>query len=108
MTQDEINKRIALEHELIDFLFKAARAAGFIPKYVWDGGAYVRSDEDQVLKDAIFSVDDSTVAFEHPTLGTHNAFIVLGNDGWDAIADCSEGPGWDEVIKAVEARFAPE
>ena len=108
MTQLEIDKRIALEHELAEFLFKTARAGGFIPQKVWDGGEFVRSDDDdKVLIDAIFSVDESTAYFKHATLGVYCAVIVLGNDGWDAIADCSTGPGWDEVIKAVEDMFEP-
>jgi hypothetical protein len=53
-------------------------------------------------------VDQSTIYFKHPAKGVYCAVIVLGNDGWDAISDCSVGPGWDEVIKAVEDRFDPE
>lgn len=103
-----INERIELEKELIAFLFKTARAAGFIPQKVWDGGEFVWSDEDKVLIEAVFSVDECTAYFKHPDKGVYCAVIVLGNDGWDAISDCSMGPGWDDVIKAVEDRFDPE
>jgi hypothetical protein len=29
----------------------------------------------------------------------HVACIVLGNDGYDAISDHSQGPDWDDVMK---------
>lgn len=107
MTDYEINQRIDLEHELVAFLFKTARAAGFIPIKVWDGEETIRG-ADRALIDAIFSVDESSAYFKHPDQDSaHVAFIVLGNDGYDAICDNSVGPGWDEVIAAVEDRFEP-
>lgn len=100
-----IKQRQAIERKVVRKLVRVAKAHGFIPVRVYDGGdepVPVRL-EHEVL-DAVFAVDDCRVYFRHPAEAkAHCAVIVLGNSGWDCIADASTGPAWDVVIAEVEA-----
>lgn len=96
-----MNKREAIERKVITHLYQTAIAAGFGLVTVDDGGAHIKCATKDSLLDAVFSVDLCIIWFRHPVHGKHCASIVLGNDGWDCIADCSIGEGWDDVMEAM-------
>ena len=54
--------------------------------YVLDGGERVRCSTEREILEAIFSVEESKIVFKKGNFG-HWVLIVLGNDGYDAIAD---------------------
>ncbi len=103
MTLDQkITRREELERRAVRHLIRTAKKHGFAVSHVDDGG-----DVDEIIKprteaetmDAVFAVDEATIYFKHPDQPrTHCAQIVLGNSGAEAIADCSMGELWDEVM----------
>ena len=99
ITDTQLRARMTMERKVVRHLIRTAKAHGYQLKAVWDGGERVKCDLESEAMDSVFSVDESTIYFKHPDeLEGHCAFIVLGNDGWDAIADNSQGGKWDEVM----------
>lgn len=95
-----IEQRIAIERKVVRHLIRTAKKHGFALTKVWDGEEMVRCSTETEGMDAVFSVDECRIYFKHPAQPkAHCAVIVLGNDGWDAIADASMGEGWDEVME---------
>lgn len=95
----EVSQRMALERKVVRHLIRTAKAHGYAVTKVWDGGEMVRVKNETEAMNAVFSVDESRIYFKHPAEDKgHCACIVLGNDGWDAIADASMGERWDAVI----------
>jgi hypothetical protein len=76
-----------------------AKAHGYTLARIWDGEVYEYPDNDEDAVSAVFSVDDCRMVFKHPDeVKAHCAVIVLGNGGWDCIADSSMGGKWDAVM----------
>lgn len=99
MTEKQLLARIAMEKRLVAKLLEVAKAHGYECVAVDDGEERIPVDSDADAMEAVFAVDESCVYFIHPQeKARHVAFIVLGNDGWDAIADCSTGGKWDAVM----------
>jgi hypothetical protein len=100
----QIAARIEIERKVIAHLIQTAKAAGYALVAVDDGEERVSistvNTEAEALE-AVFAVDESRIIFRHPEeLKGHCAVIVLGNDGWDCVADASMGGRWDAVIEA--------
>lgn len=94
-----IEQRIAAERKVVRHLIRTAKAHGYSLVRVWEGGENVRVSTEHAAMDAVFSVDECLIVFKHPSeASAHCAVIVLGNDGWDAVADSSEGGLWDAVM----------
>jgi hypothetical protein len=99
-----LEKRMALERKIVRHLIRTAKAHGYAVTKVWDGEEYVKCQTENIAMDAVFSVDESTIYFKHPDQPKgHCAVIVLGNSGYDSIADNSTGEGWDAVMKECDA-----
>ena len=97
-TQSQLDKRMAMERQVVRHLIRTAKTHGYSVVKVNDGEEVVKVSNETEAMDAVFSVDESTIYFRHPTEPkNHCAVIVLGNDGWDAIADSSMGGLWDAV-----------
>lgn len=97
-------KRINTERKVIRYLLLVAKAHGYTLRWVWDGEENECPKTDDEALDAVFSVNECTMRFKRDDQPkSHCAVIVLGNSGWDCIADCSEGEGWDEVMAKVSA-----
>lgn len=97
-------KRIETERKVIMTLIRVAKWRGYKLTRIWDGeeNQYPRCEKDAL--DVVFSVDQCTMRFKRDDQSkSHCAVIVLGNSGWDCIADCSEGEGWDAVMEEVTA-----
>lgn len=84
-----INQRLALERVIVKHLIETMAAHGWTVNHVWDGGDEVRSTDIGAQLDAVFSVDESQIIFENTAGRQHWVSIILGNDGWDCIADYS-------------------
>lgn len=97
----KIAARQEIERKVIAHLIQTAQAAGYAIRYADDGEDRVRAPSEAEAIEAVFAVDESRIVFKHPEepLG-HCAVIVLGNDGWDCVADASTGGRWDAVIEA--------
>lgn len=115
-------QRIEVERKIVAFLYNAMAAAGWQVDYIFDGGDNVRYAEwtEAKVLDTVFSVDEAEISFvKDKDWGRmrRNAFIVLGNGGWDCINDyaCSN-PGipeddFEDAMKLVGAfaeQFEPD
>ena len=99
-----IEQRIAIEKRLVRKLIRIAKASGYKLTKVYDSEEMVKVSTESAAMDAVFSVDESSIYFKRDDQPKgHCAVIVLGNDGWDAIADASMGEGWDDVMEQVSA-----
>lgn len=110
MTTNET--RQSIERRMVRRMIRTAIVAGWTIPKVDDGEDDVKCATERDVMDAVFSVDESCVYFKkdyHDTegiartkLGT--AIIVLGNDGWDCIADNSTGALFvEEVMDPMDA-----
>ena len=103
MTNEQLQARIAIERRLVEKLIEVAQAHGYALTKVYDGEERVKVATKNEAMAAVFSVDESVIYFKHPDEPKgHCAVIVLGNDGWDAIADQSQGGKWDYVMAEVD------
>lgn len=94
-----IEKRMQIERKVVRHLIRTAKKHGYALTKVYDGEEMVKCQTEAQAMDAVFSVDECKMYFKHPDQPkSHCVVIVLGNDGWDAIADCSEGERWDAVM----------
>lgn len=92
--------RQATERKVVRHLIRTAKAHGYAVTKVWDGEELQITKTETSAMDAVFAVDESRMYFKHPDeIKDHCAEIVLGNDGWDAIADSSMGGKWDAVMQ---------
>jgi hypothetical protein len=101
-----VKGRCRLERRVVWNLLVNLAAAGWIPVRVNNG------DEDCVISTAatthekcveamerVFEVDESRVFFRHATEPPEMwAFVVLGNDGYDAISDYTLGGTFEAVL----------
>lgn len=102
-----------IERKVVRHLIREMKKAGWIITRINDGG---EPDEDIIdpneteAMDAVFSVDESTIYFRKklmlnpPTAKTHYATIILGNDGYDCIADhsCGSTHPMDDFEKVMD------
>lgn len=99
------------EAKFIRKALRAAKAAGFVPVSVYDGGEHQRGKSRVMLEseviDACASVDDSVIRFERPQAEGKSikawARVILGNDpdGSEVIADNSIVPGFAEAMDKI-------
>lgn len=95
--------RQKVERMVVSHLIQTAAQHGYAVTKVYDGEEFEKCTTEAQAMDVVFSVDDSRIYFKHPDQEKgHCAVIVLGNDGWDAIADHSTGDKWDDVMTEVD------
>lgn len=75
-----------MERRLVRFLIRTMKKHGWIACTVHDGEERVKCSSEKEVMDAVFSVDESAIRFEKGGV-KHSVYIVLGNDGYDAISD---------------------
>lgn len=103
-TQKQLEARMNMERRLVRRLIRIAKVHGYAVVKVDDGEEVHKVKTEAEAMDAVFAVDECTIRFKHPDQPkTHCAVIVLGNDGWDDIADYSEGEKWDDVMAEMDA-----
>lgn len=88
-----IEKRIEIEKKVVRKLVRKMKAAGWMAINVFDGEETVPVSSETEVLDNVFAVDDSRIVFRKAVAPfapmRRTAVIVLGNDGWDCIADGS-------------------
>jgi hypothetical protein len=101
----DYKERMAIERRVLTNLVETARKHGYIIIKGNDGEDWNRLDTLDEILEMVFSVDECRLGFRHTTGGAYQSvYIVLGNDGWDCIADNTCGtPEWDAVIAEVDA-----
>lgn len=92
-----VRQRASVEMTIVRFLLSHLIANGKTLS-VWDGGgrSVKNSTDVEALMDAIFAVDESTIITPD---GSEIVIIILGNDGWDVVADYSSS--LEELMKPV-------
>lgn len=94
-----IEQRIAIEKRLVRKLIRVAKDHGYKLTKIWDGEQMEWVSTETEAMDLVFNLDECQMYFKHDDQPkAHCAVIVLGNDGWDAIANHSTGEGWDAVM----------
>lgn len=94
-----LQERISLEKRVVRHLIRVMKLAGWAIDFI-DDGEKVYIDSEKEAMDTVFSVDDCKIYFRKGQRN-HWVFIVLGNDGWDAIADYSYS-STDDFEKTME------
>lgn len=99
----DVAKRQEIERKVVRHAIRSLRAAGWQLHSVYDGGDEVKVSTEEEAMDAVFAVDDSTVRFtKEGVKGLRGFYVVLGNDGYDAIADynCNEDDDFGKIMDA--------
>ena len=117
-TNVSIHARMRVERELVANLIHHLYANGWQVHGVFDGEATQRIAPDRqpveaaAMRDTmehVFAVDEAHIGVNKVHAGKrmrHTIFIVLGNDGWDAISDYSYADEADsDGFKAVMEAF---
>jgi len=95
-------QRSAIEIKCVTHLLAVAK------DYCWactkvnngDGWEFVMEDDEAL--DAAFVCDEAELIFETPDCRPQWVHLVFGNDGWDVIADHTQGePSWDAAMEEV-------
>lgn len=90
MSRTKIEKRQEVERKVVRHLIRTMKEKGWNAYKVNDGEEIVKTSTESEVMDAVFSVDESWIRFKKDGVQGHRtAYIVLGNDGWDAICDHS-------------------
>ena len=108
-TKTALNQRIANEKMIVRYLCEQAIASGFQIHGVDDGEGFDSTNNADGVIDAVFAVDDAAIRFRINGR-RYTVLIVLGNDGWDCVADHSvgnektpEGVAWNQLMQRVNA-----
>lgn len=92
-----VAKRIEIEKKVVRNLIREMKKAGWDAYAVDDGGdALEKCRLEKDVMDAVFAVEEAGIKFKKYVGGVclkRSALIVLGNDGYDAIADYSLSNG---------------
>jgi len=102
--------RIKLEHQIVRKLIREAISVGWMPVSVNNGG-----DENETtptessMMEHAFACDEASLNFRKVIDDrgiTCSVYIVLGNDGYDVIADYSDpdqrfSHGWNELMERI-------
>lgn len=95
-----VEKRIAVEKKIVRHLCDTMRKHGWDAIYVDDGGDEVeQTSSTEEVVEAVFAVDEATIAFKKGNK-TCSVWIILGNDGWDCIADYNFTDEFDQIMKS--------
>lgn len=106
-----IKQRQEIERRVVRHLIRAMKKHGWDVIAVDDGGdELVPCITEMCVMENVFAVDESKILFRkwinRNRHRTHTALIVLGNDGWDAIADYTFRDD-DDFGKVMELEVDP-
>ena len=100
-----VQKRQEIERKVVCHLIRTMKENGWIAYAVNDGEEVVKCSTETEVINNVFDVDESSIYFRKEGFEEAcSAYIVLGNDGWDAIADHSypsEGHNFVYVMDQV-------
>jgi hypothetical protein len=97
----DIEKRIAIEKQIVEVVIDSALAAGLAVSCSDGEEITVRRSEDKdTIMDALFSVDEETIAF-YDKNGRRVGVVdfVYGNDGYDVIYDNTYTDEMEALLK---------
>lgn len=113
-----VEQRQEIERKVVRHLIRAMKEKGWIISRINDGGDRdedILNPNETEAMDTVFSVDESRIIFkkevrpgEPGSAILRTAYIVLGNDGYDCIADhsCSneklEEDDFEKIMDAVQ------
>ncbi len=102
-----IPARNLTERRLVWSLLKHLQQHGWVVTAVDDGGDSVIQVSDHLaVMEHVFSVDESLIKVRKGDGRRHAICFVLGNDGWDAISDCScpdpDPDGFNAMMEAFD------
>lgn len=96
-----LEKRIDMERKVVRNLVREMKKAGWIAINVFDGEETIPVINEAGVMENVFAVDEARIVFRKAVVPLapmrRCAVIVLGNDGYDCIADCSVS---NDLIKA--------
>ena len=86
----KLEARMKLERKVVRHLVRLMKSHDWIAVEVNDGEERIKTPRECDVMDSVFGVDESHIIFQKTIDDKkirHAVLIVLGNDGWDAIAD---------------------
>lgn len=99
----EIHARMRSERAVIANLIDYLAEAGYAVRAASDGEQRHKVSDMKAAMEVIFSVDEAWLFVKHPDQARgQTIFIVLGNDGWDCVADYSTADGFDEIMAGFD------
>lgn len=102
----QLKMRIAGEKRVVFELIEWLRLRSFLCVGVDDGEEYYPTNTTVEAMEHVFSVDDSTLRFEHVgTSRQHSVLIVLGNSPEEVIADWGYTEGDPDGFNAAVDQF---
>jgi hypothetical protein len=105
----DLHERMRIERAVVWNLGQHLKANGFEVVGVDDGGdEKIKVNDVKAAMEEIFAVDEASLFVRKEGFKTHSIFIVLGNDGWDAIADYGYTEGDPDQFQATMEAFDAE
>lgn len=101
-----VEQRQSIERRLVTRLVETMAQHGWAVTHVNNGEAHIKCGTVSEVLEEVFSVDESSIWFKKDGCSPHGALIVLGNDGYDAIADYSYAED-DDFMLIVETYVDP-
>lgn len=98
-----VEKRMEMERKVVRKLVRVMKAHGWDADLVDDGGDYgdeVKTSSEKDVMEAVFAVDEARIRFIKGE-AKHWVVIVLGNDGYDCIADYGYTEGDPDGFVAI-------
>lgn len=99
--------RCRVERRVVWNLLSHLAAAGFTPRSV-ESDEEVGTDTPEAMMEELFNLDEAHLHFFDKDKRTYWVFIVLGNDGWDAISDWGVPREDPRGFNAAMEAFDPE
>jgi len=103
-------KRIETERKVVRHLIRTMKVEGWIVYCIFDGEERVKplAVTEETVMDTVFSVEESSITFKKSGFDKGCvAQIVLGNDGYDCIADHSYPSEDHEFVRIMEEKIYP-
>jgi len=105
----EVGERNRVERAVIWNLGQHLKANGFEVVGVDNGDdETIKVSDVKSAMEEIFAVDEATLYVRKQGSRNHGIFIVLGNDGWDAVADYGFTDGDPDQFQATMEAFDAE
>jgi hypothetical protein len=88
-----LEKRMEMERKAVRNLVREMKKAGWMPVNVFDGDENVAVSNESDVMENVFAVDEANIVFRKAIVPfipmRRTVVVVLGNDGYDCLADCS-------------------
>ena len=98
-----VEKRLAIEKRVVLKMIEICAKHGYTLTGGHDGEERHKFADPVTAIGMVFSVDESWLYFKHPNEPKgHTVFLVLGNDGWDVVADCSCSELFDAAMAELD------